>query len=122
MSSDGGGEGSFQQGIHRSGGGLLSQSTAQALDVLAGLWEEVELLADLAAAVEDSSMVSTAKETADLGEGAACLFSEKVHSDLASIGQGAVTVAACEDLTAEVEVVADGREDGLGCGQRRREV
>ena len=100
----------------------MSQSTAQALDVLAGLWEEVELLADLGAAVEDGSVVPAAKETADLSEGAACFFSEKVHSDLASIGQGAVAVAACEELTAEVEVVADGDENGLGCGQRRREV
>lgn len=116
MSREGVGRGSFQQGIHRSGGGLLSQSTAQALDVLAGLWEEVELLADSAAAVEDSSVVSASEETADLGEGAACLFSEKVHSDSASIGQGAVAVAACEDLAAEVEVVADSHEDGLGCG------
>jgi hypothetical protein len=63
----------------------VAQGTAQAFDVLAGFWEEAELLADLCAAVEHSGMVSVAEETANLSEGAAGLFSEKVHGDLASI-------------------------------------
>jgi hypothetical protein len=53
--------------------------------VLAGFWEEVELLADFGAAVEDGSVVSPAEEAANLCKGPVGLFSEKVHSDLASI-------------------------------------
>jgi len=53
--------------------------------MLAGLWEEVELLADLCAAVEDGGVVSAAEEVADLCERAAGLFPEKVHGDLTSI-------------------------------------
>jgi hypothetical protein len=90
--------------------------------VLPRLWEEVELLADLGAAVEDGSMIAAAEEAANLCEGAAGLFSEKVHSDLTSIRELAVAVAARNELAAEVEVAGDGGEDGLGCRQRRREV
>ena len=63
----------------------MAQGAAQALDVLPGLWEEVELLADLSAAVQDCGMVAAAEEAANLCEGAAGLFSEEVHGDLASI-------------------------------------
>jgi hypothetical protein len=118
MRRKGEGGGPFQQVVHRLGGGLVAQSTAQALDVLTGLWEEAELLADLCGAVEHGSVVSAAEEAANLCEGAVGLFSEKVHSDLAGIRQLAVAVAAGKELAAEVEVAADGGEDGLGRGQR----
>lgn len=100
----------------------MAESTAQALDVLAGFWEEVELLADLGPAVENGSMVSAAEETADLCQGAASVVSEEVHGDLTGIGELAVAVSAGEELAAEVEVATDRGDDSVGCGQRRREV
>jgi len=104
----------------------LPEGALEGEDVLLGVWEEVQLPADLRAGIKDSGMVPIPQETPDVGECASGLLTQEVHSHLASEGELAVSALTSEKLSAEAEVVADGAQDGIrvecGGGWRRRHV
>ena len=83
-----------------------------------GLGKDGGLTLDLAAGVEDGGMVAVTEDAADLGEGLIGVMAEEVHSDVAGGGDTLGTGLAMEGLAGDIEVRADGVDDGVGSGDR----
>jgi len=87
-------------------------------DVEIGLREDGGLLLDLAAGIEDGGMVAVAEDAADLSEGLIGVVAEEVHGDVAGGSDALGTGLAVEGLAGDVEVRADGVDDGVGSRDR----
>ena len=87
-------------------------------DVELGLGKDGGLPLDLAAGIEDGGMVAVAEDAADLGEGLIGVVAEEVHGDVAGGSDALGTGLAVEGLAGDIEVRADGVDDGVGSGER----
>lgn len=87
-------------------------------DVALGLRKDGGLALDLAAGVEDGGMVAVAEDAPDLSEGLIGVVAEEVHGDMAGGSDAFGTGLAVEGLPGDIEVRADGVDDGVGSGDR----